>query len=161
MERSATAIWKGSLKEGRGLITTKGRVLLNVPFNFATRFKDEGGTNPEELIAAAHASCYSMALSFELEKENYKLQSVHTTAIVSLENLNNTWTVSRSHLEAGAEIPDITEAKFLELADRAKRNCPISRLLNAEISLNAKLWGIERMEEARQPYGENDANTNH
>lgn len=138
--RKASAIWRGDLKSGRGTISTDSTVLKDTQYAFGTRFENGPGTNPEELIAAAHAGCFSMALSAELGKAGFTPDSISTTAAATLENHPQTsWTVTKIHLTTEAKIPNITPAKFAEIANGAKAGCPISRLLKAEISLNAKL----------------------
>ncbi|MFT3868336.1 MAG: OsmC family protein [Nibricoccus sp.] len=140
MKRKASAVWRGGLKSGRGTISTESTVLKDTQYSFGTRFENGPGTNPEELIGAAHAGCFSMALSAELEKAGFTAESIATTATVLLENHPQTsWTVTKIDLEATAKIPNITAARFLEIANGAKAGCPISRLLKAEITLNAKL----------------------
>lgn len=141
MKRKASAIWYGDLKSGRGQVSTESTVLKDAKYSFATRFENGPGTNPEELIGAAHAGCYSMALSAELQKAGFTADSVATTASVTLENHPQTsWTVTKIHLETVAKVPSITAEKFAEIANGAKAGCPISRLLkSAEITLDAKL----------------------
>lgn len=141
MNRKASAVWRGDLKSGRGTISTESTVLKDTQYSFATRFENGTGTNPEELIAAAHAGCFSMALSAELQKAGFVADSIATTAIVSLENHPQTsWTVTKIHLETQAKVPKITADKFSQIAAGAKTGCPISRLLKAaEITLDAKL----------------------
>src|SRR3954467_12023568 len=141
MKRKASAVWRGDLKSGRGTISTESSVLKDAQYSFGTRFENGPGTNPEELIGAAHAGCYSMALSAELGKAGFTAESISTTASVSLENHPQTsWTVTRIELETRAKIPKITPEKFAEIANGAKVGCPISRLLKAaEITLDAKL----------------------
>lgn len=140
MKRTATAVWNGSLKEGSGSLTAPGGVLKNTPYSFASRFASGAGTNPEELIAAAHAGCFAMALSAALGEAGFKPDRLEATAEVSLENVPpKGWTVTASHLVMNAKIPGIDAAKFDEIAQRAKANCPISRLLNANITLAARL----------------------
>jgi lipoyl-dependent peroxiredoxin len=140
MKRKASAVWRGDLKSGRGTISTESNVLKETQYSFGTRFENGPGTNPEELIGAAHAGCFSMALSAELGKAGFKADSIATTANVTLENHPQTsWTVTRIHLESTAQIPGITPEKFAEIANGAKTGCPISRLLKAEITLDAKL----------------------
>jgi lipoyl-dependent peroxiredoxin len=140
MKRKASAVWRGDLKSGRGTISTESTVLKDTPYSFGTRFENGPGTNPEELIGAAHAGCFSMALSAELGKAGFKPESIATTASVTLENHPQTsWTVTRINLETTAKIPGITPEKFAEIANGAKNGCPISRLLKAEITLEAKL----------------------
>jgi osmotically inducible protein OsmC len=141
MKRKASAVWNGDLKSGRGQVSTESTVLKDAKYSFATRFENGPGTNPEELIAAAHSACFSMALSAELSKAGFVPDSVNTTATVNLENHPQTsWTVTAILLETRAKVPNITPEKFAEVAAGAKVGCPISRLLKAaEITLDAKL----------------------
>ena len=139
MKRTATAKWKGSLKEGSGTVSATSGIFSNVPYNTAGRFETGTGTSPEELIAAAHASCFSMALSSELGKLGITPDTIDTRATISLDKVATGWTVTASHLEVTATIPDADRAKFQQAADAAKAGCPISRLLKAEITLEAKL----------------------
>ncbi len=141
MIRKASAIWQGDLKSGRGQISTESTVLDHAQYSFGTRFENGPGTNPEELIGAAHAGCFSMALSAELQKAGFKAEKISTTAAVTLENHPQTsWTVTKIHLDTTASVPAITADKFAEIAAGAKAGCPISRLLKAaEITLDAKL----------------------
>jgi osmotically inducible protein OsmC len=139
-DRTATAIWKGGLKDGSGVISTQSGVLKDQEYSFVTRFENKPGTNPEELIAAAHAGCYSMALSAELTKNNTPPASIDTTAKVTLDMVNGAPTVNKILLTVKASITGLDAAKFHEIADGAKKNCPISRLLAAaEITLDATL----------------------
>jgi len=139
MKRSASAVWKGGLKDGRGTVSTSSGVLSNVPYNFSMRFENEKGTNPEELIAAAHAACFSMALSLFLANAGMTAESINTTASVTLEKVGDAFTVTSSHLDTTVRIPNADKAKFQEAAEGAKAGCPISRLLNTKITLDAKL----------------------
>jgi osmotically inducible protein OsmC len=140
MKRTATAVWNGSFKEGHGTLTAPGGALRSTPYSFASRFESGAGTNPEELIAAAHAGCFAMALSATLGEAGFKPDRLEASAEVKLENVpGKTWTVTASHLVLSAKIPGISADKFNELAAKAKANCPISRLLNAEITLSATL----------------------
>lgn len=140
MKRKASAVWRGDLKSGRGTISTESNVLKETQYSFGTRFENGPGTNPEELIGAAHAGCFSMALSAELQKAGFTADTISTTATVTLENHPQTsWTVTRIHLDMTAKVPGIAPEKFNEVANGAKAGCPISRLLKAEISLDAKL----------------------
>src|ERR1043165_2838653 len=140
MKRTANAVWNGSLKEGKGTLTAPGGALKNTPYSFGSRFENGAGTNPEELIAAAHAGCFAMALSAELGGAGFKPEQLTATAEVTLDNVPpKGWTVTASHLVLNAKIPGIDAAKFDEIATKAKANCPISRLLNANITLAAKL----------------------
>jgi len=139
MKRNATAIWEGGLKDGKGTLTTPSGVLTNVPYSFGTRFEDTPGTNPEELIAAAHAGCFSMALSSHLAEFGMVANSIQTTATVILEKDEAGFTIKAVHLDVTAEIPNATVPEFERAADDAKRLCPISRLLAAPITMNARL----------------------
>ena len=140
MKRKASAVWHGDLKSGRGTISTESTVLKDAPYSFGTRFETAPGTNPEELIGAAHAGCFSMALSAELQKAGFTAEKISSSAAVTLENHPQTsWTVTRIHLETTATVPNISPEKFAEIANGAKTGCPISRLLKAEISLDARL----------------------
>jgi lipoyl-dependent peroxiredoxin len=140
MKRTAHAVWNGSLKEGKGTLTAPGGALNNTPYSFAQRFENAAGTNPEELIAAAHAGCFAMALSAELGGAGFKPDQLDSTAEVTLENIpGKSWTVTASHLILKAKIPGIDAAKFTEIANKAKAGCPISKLLNATITLDASL----------------------
>ena len=139
MDRSASAVWRGSLKEGKGTISTQSGTLKETQYSFAARFAEGVGTNPEELIAAAHAGCFSMALSAELGKAGFTPESIETTAVVTLD-LHDKPTVTKIRLTTKAKIPAIDKAKFDEIANGAKVGCPISRLLAAaEITLDATL----------------------
>ena len=132
-------MWKGGLKDGRGSVSTSSGALSNVPYNFSMRFENETGTNPEELIAAAHAACFSMALSLFLGNAGMTAESIDTTASVTLEKVGDAFTVTASHLDTTVRIPNADKAKFQEAAEGAKAGCPISRLLNTKITLDAKL----------------------
>jgi len=139
MQRTATAVWNGGLKDGNGAITTQSGVLSSTPYSFVTRFENAKGTNPEELIAAAHAGCFTMALSAQLGTMNFTPQSLRTTATLTLEKLDAGWTISKIHLDVSARIPGISPSAFESAAASAKANCPVSRLLKAEITMNASL----------------------
>ena len=140
MKRKASAIWHGDLKSGRGTISTESTVLKDAQYSFGTRFENGPGTNPEELIGAAHAGCFTMALSAELQKAGLTADALSTVANVTLENHPQTsWTITRIHLETTGKVPEITPEKFAEIAAVAKAGCPISRLFKAEITLDAKL----------------------
>lgn len=140
MKRTATAVWNGSLKEGTGKLSAPGGALKDTAYSFGSRFASGAGTNPEELIAAAHAGCFAMALSAALGEAGFKPDRIQATAEVSLDNVPpKGWTVTASHLVLEATIPGIDAAKFDAIAAQAKANCPISRLLNANITLSAKL----------------------
>ena len=137
MERTASAVWNGSLKEGKGTITTQSGVLSEAPYSFVTRFENGQGTNPEELIAAAHAGCFTMALSAQLGTMNFTPQSLRTSAKLTLEKLDASWTISKIHLDVSARVPGISASAFESAAASAKANCPVSRLLKAEITMDA------------------------
>jgi osmotically inducible protein OsmC len=140
MNRSASAVWHGGLKDGKGTISTQSGTLHDTQYSFSTRFENGVGTNPEELIAAAHAGCFSMALSGQLTGAELPPTSIETTAVVTLEKTDAGFTVTKIHLTTKATVPGIDEAKFHELATKAKEGCPISRLLAAaEITLDATL----------------------
>jgi len=139
MKRSASAVWKGGLKDGRGTVSSSSGALSNVPYNFSMRFENETGTNPEELIAAAHAACFSMALSLFLGNAGMTADSINTTATVTLEKVGDAFTVTSSHLDTTVRIPNADKAKFDQAAEGAKAGCPISRLLNTKITLDARL----------------------
>jgi osmotically inducible protein OsmC len=140
MKRTASAVWQGSLKAGKGALTSPGGALKNTEYSFGSRFESGAGTNPEELIAAAHAGCFAMALSAELGKAGFTPDRLDVTAEVSLDNVPPAgWTVTASHLVLTAKIPGIDAAKFDAIAAGAKAGCPISRLLNAKVTLAATL----------------------
>ncbi len=139
MQRKASAVWRGDLKTGKGSISTESGVLKETQYSFSTRFENGAGTNPEELIAAAHAGCFSMAFSAELGKAGLTPNSISTTATVTLEKTDAGFTVTKSHLDVTAKIPGADKAKALEIANAAKAGCPISRLLKADITMDAKL----------------------
>jgi lipoyl-dependent peroxiredoxin len=139
MQRTATAVWNGSLKDGKGKISTQSGVLSDTQYSFATRFESGKGTNPEELIAAAHAGCFTMALSAQLGTMNFTPQSLRTTATLTLEKLDAGWTISKVHLDVAANIPGISADAFSNAASSAEKNCPVSRVLKAEITMTAHL----------------------
>jgi len=139
VNRKASAVWRGSLKEGRGVISTESGVLADTQYSFSTRFENGKGTNPEELIAAAHAGCFSMALSAELGKASLTPDSIATTATVTMEKTDAGFTVTKVHLDVKAKIPGTNQAAFETVANAAKAGCPISRLLKATITMDAKL----------------------
>ena len=138
MKRKASAIWRGDLKSGKGSISTDSGALKETQYSFSTRFENGVGTNPEELIAAAHAGCFAMAFSSELGKVGIKPESISTTATVTLEMLPGGPTVTESHLDVTAKVPGADKNKVLEIANTAKAGCPISRLLNAKVTMDAK-----------------------
>lgn len=140
MKRTATAVWNGSLKQGKGTLTAPGGALDNTPYSFGSRFENGAGTNPEELIAAAHAGCFAMAFSAMLGEAGFTPDRIEARADVTLEQVPPAgWTVTKSHLTLAAKIPNIDQAKFDDIAAKAKAGCPISRLLKADITLDAKL----------------------
>jgi len=139
MQRKAGAVWKGGLKDGKGTLTTESGVLRATPYSFSTRFEGVKGTNPEELIAAAHAGCFSMALSAELGKAGLTPDTISTEAAITLEKKDQGFTITKSHLEVTGKIPGADQAKFQEIANAAKKGCPVSRVLNAEITMTARL----------------------
>jgi osmotically inducible protein OsmC len=139
MKRKASARWQGTGKEGAGTLSTQSGVLTDTPYSFVARFGDGKGTNPEELIAAAHAGCFTMALSFMLNGAGFTADAIDTEATLTMDQVNGNWTVTGIHLMTRARIPNIDAAKFAELSSNAKANCPISRLLNATITLDAAL----------------------
>src|SRR5450759_975128 len=141
MVRKASAVWNGSLKEGKGTISNESKVLSNARYSFSTRFENGIGTNPEELIAAAHAGCFTMALSGQLTNAGITPESLETTAAVTLEKLEAGFTVTKIHLDVTAKVPGADAAAFEKAAQNAKAGCPISRLLKAEITMTAKLVG--------------------
>ena len=139
MKRKASAVWQGGLKDGKGTISTDSGVLANTQYSFSTRFEDGKGTNPEELIAAAHAGCFSMALSGQLGNAGLTAESINTTAAVTLEKTDAGFTITKVHLDVIAKIPGASEEAFQAAAGNAKAGCPISRLLKADITMDAKL----------------------
>jgi osmotically inducible protein OsmC len=139
MVRKASAVWQGSLKEGKGNISTESGTLSNAQYSFSTRFENGKGTNPEELIAAAHAGCFTMALSGQLGAAGITPESLETTASVTMEKVEDKMTITKVHLDVAAYIPGVDQAKFDTAAANAKAGCPISRLLKAEITMTAKL----------------------
>ena len=140
MQRTASAHWQGGLKDGRGTVSTQSGVLSQTQYSFTTRFENGIGTNPEELIAAAHAGCFTMALSAQLDSVDHKPEELNTTAVVTMEKTEDGPTVTKIHLTTRAKVPNIEKEKFDELAKKAKEGCPISRLLKAaEITLDAQL----------------------
>ena len=139
MKRTATAVWQGTLKEGKGTLGTQSKVLNNTPYSFRSRFGDGVETNPEELIAAAHAGCFSMALSMILGNAGVTADRLATTATLSLEQAGGGWSITAVHLDLAAKVSGIDQAKLESLANDAKANCPVSKVLNAKITLAAKL----------------------
>lgn len=139
MKRKGSAIWNGGIKDGSGVVSTESGVLSSVPYSFAKRFGDEAGTNPEELIGAAHAGCFSMAFSGQLGEAGFKADKIETTATVTIENVGGGFSITAIHLDMQATIPNIDDSKFQEIAKKAKEGCPVSKLLKAEITMDAKL----------------------
>jgi lipoyl-dependent peroxiredoxin len=139
MERKASAIWKGGLKDGKGTVSSTSGVLSNTPYSFKTRFEDTPGTNPEELIAAAHAACFSMALSAQLGGAQLTPESINTAATLTMEKLESGWTITAVHLDVTAKVPGASAEAFNKAAQDAKAGCPVSKVLNAKITMNAKL----------------------
>jgi len=139
MQRSATAVWQGAIKDGKGNISTQSGALKEAQYGFNTRFENGPGTNPEELIAAAHAGCFTMALSNELTQAGRKVERLQTTAKVTLEKTADGFSIPAVHLELKASLPDTNQAQFDEITKKAKENCPVSKLLNAKITLDATL----------------------
>lgn len=141
MKRTGSAIWQGDLKSGKGTVSTQSGILKESQYSFSTRFENGAGTNPEELIAAAHAGCFTMALSAQLGNAGFKADRLATQATVTLEQVQGNWTITTIDLELDAKVPGIEQAKFNELAEDAKKNCPVSRVLNAQMNLKATLQG--------------------
>jgi len=139
MIRKARAVWRGSGREGSGDLSTDSGVLANTPYSFRTRFESEKGTNPEELLAAAHAGCFTMALAFRLQSAGFAPTELNTEAIVTFEQDNEGFRISRSALTLRASVPTLDQDRFDRLAQDAEHNCPVSRALRVEITLDAKL----------------------
>jgi osmotically inducible protein OsmC len=139
MLRKGSAVWHGGLRDGKGSVSTESGVLSDTQYSFATRFEDGKGTNPEELIAAAHAGCFSMALSKQLEDAGMKAEEIRTTAAVRLEKTDAGFSITKIHLDVSARIPGGDQSKFETATNNAKAGCPVSRVLNAEITMDARL----------------------
>jgi osmotically inducible protein OsmC len=139
MKQKASAVWQGSLKEGAGTMSTGSGAIVEKPYSFKTRFEGEQGTNPEELIGAAHAGCFSMAFSMILGMAGFTPDKIETTATITLEQKDGGFAITASHLDMTASIPGIDEATFQDLAGKAKAGCPVSKVLNASITMDAKL----------------------
>jgi osmotically inducible protein OsmC len=139
MERKASAVWKGGLKDGNGEFSVPSGVFSHLPYSFKTRFEDAPGTNPEELIAAAHASCFSMALSAQLGAANLTAESINTTANLKMEKQDSGWAITAIHLDVSAKVPTADDAAFQKAAQDAKTGCPVSKVLKAQITMSAKL----------------------
>jgi osmotically inducible protein OsmC len=141
MQRTGSAVWKGDLKSGTGTTSTESGVLANAPYGFNTRFENGTGTNPEELIGAAHASCFSMALSMVLGQARLTPEEIETRAAVSLEKQGEGFAITKVHLTVNARVPGADDAAFQQAAEAAKENCPVSKLFKAEITMDATLAG--------------------
>ncbi|MEK7947258.1 OsmC family protein [Pigmentiphaga sp. YJ18] len=139
MKKSASAVWKGGIKDGNGTLSTESGVLSQTPYSFHTRFEGGKGTNPEELIGAAHAGCFSMALSAELGKAGMTAESIATTATVTLDKVGDGFSITAVHLDVEAAIPGAAQAAFEAAANAAKAGCPVSKLFNAQITMDARL----------------------
>jgi osmotically inducible protein OsmC len=139
MQRKASAVWKGGLKDGKGTVSSTSGVLSNTPYSFTTRFENTPGTNPEELIAAAHAACFSMALSAQLGGANLTPESISTSATLTMDKLDSGWTITAVQLDVVARVPNADQAAFSKAAENAKSGCPVSKVLNAKITMNARL----------------------
>jgi lipoyl-dependent peroxiredoxin len=139
MDRNAKAQWKGDLKSGSGTVSSASGVLSNTPYSFKSRFEQGNGTNPEELLAAAHAGCFSMALSLMLQNEGLKAETIDTTCTISLEQEGDGFAIKKSHLDLKAKIPGASQDAFNRAANNAKEGCPVSKLFDTEITLDAQL----------------------
>ena len=141
MKRTGSAVWQGGIRDGKGTVSTESGVLDGAQYSFATRFEDGKGTNPEELLAAAHAGCFSMALSKQLGDAGLTAESINTTAAVRLEKTDAGFSITKVHLDVTARVPGADAAAFETAANNAKAGCPVSRLFNAEITMDARLEG--------------------
>lgn len=139
MKRTANAVWHGDLKGGKGAISTASTVLSGTPYSFSTRFEEGKGTNPEELLAAAHAGCFTMALSAQLAAANLTAETLETTCTISLEKLPDGWTITESHLDLKAKVPGATKEAFDTAVQNAKSGCPVSKLYKTNITLTSAL----------------------
>ena len=137
--KKASAVWKGGIKDGAGTISTETGVLKEAPYGFKSRFETGPGTNPEELIAAAHAGCFSMALSLMLGYEGMTAERIETQAAVTIDKVGEGFEITTSHLTVTAKIPGADQAKFAQVADKAKEGCPVSKLMKAKITMDARL----------------------
>lgn len=140
--QKADVTWSGPIKEGSGIINSGSGTLKNIAYSYNTRFENVKGTNPEELIAAAHAACFSMALSGNCGKKGFEVKEIKTVATVSLDKIGGQWTVVSSHLEVEADISNVSESEFQNIAEETRVGCPISRLLKAQITMSAKLANL-------------------
>jgi osmotically inducible protein OsmC len=141
MDRKGSALWQGTLKEGKGTVSTESGTLKNAPYSFTSRFENDAGTNPEELLGAAHAGCFSMALSGQLAGEKLTAESIATTATVTVEKVEGGFGITHIHLVCEAKIAGTDQATFERLAGNAKAGCPVSKLFNTRITMDAKLVG--------------------
>lgn len=141
MKKTASAVWQGGLKDGKGMLSTESGALKQNPYGFNTRFEDTPGTNPEELIGAAHAGCFSMALSMMLGEAGLTAERIDTTAEVTLDKQDDGFAITAVHLILKAKVPGASQEQFTEIANKAKAGCPVSKVLNAQISLDATLDG--------------------
>jgi len=141
MKRTASAVWNGDLKSGKGTLSSQAGALNKTPYSVASRFENGAGTNPEELIAAAHAGCYTMQLSAFLSAAGFVPDELTTNATLTIEQVDGTWTITKIDLDLKGRVPNIDEAKFKEIAADAKAKCPVSRVLKAEITLATELLG--------------------
>ncbi|WP_060479070.1 MULTISPECIES: OsmC family protein [Pseudomonas] len=141
MKKTASAIWQGGLKDGKGLLSTESGALKQNPYGFNTRFEGSPGTNPEELIGAAHAGCFSMALSMMLGEAGFTPERIDTIAEVTLDKQSDGFAITAVHLILKAKVPGASQEQFIEIANKAKAGCPVSKVLNADISLDASLVG--------------------
>src|SRR2546430_13594642 len=139
MQRKASAVWKGGLKDGQGTVSSASGILSNTKYSFKTRFEDAPGTHPEELIAAAHAACFSIALSAQLGGANLTAESINTAATLTMEKQDVGWAITAVHLDVVARVPNADAAAFQKAADNAKSGCPVSKVLKANITMSAKL----------------------
>ncbi len=139
MKRKASAVWQGAIKDGKGTISTESKVLSETQYSFSARFEEGTGTNPEELIAAAHAGCFSMALSGHLGNAGLKAEKISTTATVTLEKTDDGFAITKVHLDVSAKVPGADKQAFETAANTAKTGCPVSKVLNAAITMDAKL----------------------
>ena len=139
MKRTASAAWQGDLKQGKGTLSSQSGVLKDTPYSFTARFENGPGTNPEELIAAAHAGCFTMAVTATLGRAGFVPEKLSTQATLTLEQVDSKWTITAIHLQLNARVPGIEPQQFDDIAADAKANCPVSRVLNAEVTLDAKL----------------------
>ena len=140
MKRKGFAVWMGGIKDGRGMVSTESGILSDTPYSFASRFESGKGTNPEELIAAAHAGCFSMALSLILGAKGFTAERVSTSATVTLNKEGEGFSITAVHLDVTAKVPGADRQTFEAAANDAKIGCPVSKVLNAKITMDAKLW---------------------